>query len=193
MVRPKVYPDELRERAVLLHEWRQARGVTEGGYTAVAKKLGLQRETLRRWVLEREIARKVTLVAPTLLALHGCGALSAAKIVGEAAGASRFGSSPGGFRPLGSTAPIPVWSGSTNFRPNRGGNRQVKAALHRIGLHRPGMEELDSYVNSNCPRRRQDRGHANASAAPLTRFSRRLLTDEHTELQLLDRDLKAAA
>jgi transposase len=55
MVRPKVYPDELRERAVrLLHEWRQARGVTDGGYTAIAEQLGLQRETLRRWVLEAE-------------------------------------------------------------------------------------------------------------------------------------------
>ena len=55
MVRPKVYPDELRERAVrLLHEWRQARGVNDGGYTAIAKQLGLQRETLRRWVLEAE-------------------------------------------------------------------------------------------------------------------------------------------
>ena len=48
-----MYPDELRERAVrLLHEWRQARGVNDGGYTAIAKQLGLQRETLRRWVLE---------------------------------------------------------------------------------------------------------------------------------------------
>ncbi len=55
MVRPKVYPDELRERAVrLLKEWRQARGVTDGGYTAIAQQLGLQRETLRRWVLEAE-------------------------------------------------------------------------------------------------------------------------------------------
>jgi transposase len=50
-----VYPDELREWAVrLLREWRQARGVTDGGYTAIAKQLGLQRETLRRWVLEAE-------------------------------------------------------------------------------------------------------------------------------------------
>jgi transposase len=55
MVRPKVYPDELRARAVrLLQEWREARGVTEGGYTVIAKQLGLQRETLRRWVLEAE-------------------------------------------------------------------------------------------------------------------------------------------
>jgi len=55
MGRPRVYPDELRVRAVrLVHEWRLARGVTEGGHTAVAKQLGLERETLRRWVLEAE-------------------------------------------------------------------------------------------------------------------------------------------
>ena len=55
MVRPRVYNDELRDRAVrLLQEWRKARGVTEGGYTAISKQLGLQRETLRRWVLEAE-------------------------------------------------------------------------------------------------------------------------------------------
>jgi transposase len=56
MGRPKVYPDEFRERAVrLVHEWRDARGVTEGGYTAVAEQLGIKRETLRRWVLEEEV------------------------------------------------------------------------------------------------------------------------------------------
>ena len=55
MVRPRVYNDELRDRSVrLLQEWRKARGVTEGGYTAISKQLGLQRETLRRWVLEAE-------------------------------------------------------------------------------------------------------------------------------------------
>ena len=55
MARPKVYPDELRERAVrLVHEWREARGVSDGGYTAVCTQLGLHRETLRRWVLEAE-------------------------------------------------------------------------------------------------------------------------------------------
>ena len=55
MGRPRVYPDEFRERAVrLVREWREARGVTEGGLTAVAEQLGLRRETLRRWVLEQE-------------------------------------------------------------------------------------------------------------------------------------------
>ncbi len=73
--------------------------------------------------LEREIARIVTRLAPTLLALQGCGALSAAKIVGETAGAGRF-KSKAAFARWNGTAPIPVWSGSTNFRLNRGGNRR---------------------------------------------------------------------
>jgi transposase len=55
MARPRVYPDELRERAVrLVMEWREARGVTDGGYRAICTQLGLHRETLRRWVIEAE-------------------------------------------------------------------------------------------------------------------------------------------
>jgi transposase len=58
MGRPRVYPDEFRERAVrLVREWRESRGVTEGGLTSVAEQLGLRRETLRRWVLEQEVAQ----------------------------------------------------------------------------------------------------------------------------------------
>ena len=56
MARPRLYPDEMRERAVrLIYEWRESRGVTDGGYTAVSQQLGLQRETLRRWVIEAEV------------------------------------------------------------------------------------------------------------------------------------------
>jgi len=55
MARPRVYPDEMRDRAVrLLYEWREARGLTNGGYTAISKQLGLRRETLRRWVMDAE-------------------------------------------------------------------------------------------------------------------------------------------
>jgi transposase len=58
MGRPRVYPDEFRERAVrLVREWREARGVTEGGLTAIAEQLRLRRETLRRWVMEQEGTR----------------------------------------------------------------------------------------------------------------------------------------
>jgi transposase len=56
MGRPRVYPDEFRERAVrLVREWRDARGVDSGGVTAISNQLGLTRETLRRWVIEAEV------------------------------------------------------------------------------------------------------------------------------------------
>ena len=56
MGRPRVYPDEFRERAVrLLREWREARGVDEGGLRAVSKQLNLNPETLRRWFVEAEV------------------------------------------------------------------------------------------------------------------------------------------
>jgi transposase len=94
--------------------------------------------TLRSNELEREIARGVCRQAPALLALAGCGALTAAKLVGEVAGAGRF-RSRAAFARWNGTAPIPVWSGSaTRFRLNRGGNRQVNAALHRIAITQYG-------------------------------------------------------
>jgi transposase len=84
--------------------------------------------------LEREIEGLVAILAPTLLALPGCGALTAAKIVGEAAGISRFRSKEAFARHNGS-APVPVWSGNVvRHRLNRGGNRQLNAALHRIAI-----------------------------------------------------------
>jgi transposase len=53
-----VYSDEFRERAVrLVREWREARGVNDGGYTPIAQQLGMQRETLRRWVIEDDVER----------------------------------------------------------------------------------------------------------------------------------------
>ncbi len=39
----------------MVREWREARGVTEGGLTAISEQLGLRRETLRRWVMEQEV------------------------------------------------------------------------------------------------------------------------------------------
>jgi transposase len=84
--------------------------------------------------LEDEIADLVAPLVPTLLALHGCGGLTAAKIVGETAGVSRFRSRDAYARYNG-TAPIPVWSGnSSRHRLNRGGNRQLNSALHRIAI-----------------------------------------------------------
>ena len=84
--------------------------------------------------LERQITPLIRELAPTLLSIPGCGALTAAKLVGETAGARRFRSKSAYARWNG-TAPQPASSGNTTrFRLNRGGNRQVNAALHRIAL-----------------------------------------------------------
>jgi transposase len=90
--------------------------------------------------LEREITTLVGTLAPTLLGLPGCGPLSAAKLVGEAAGISRFRSKEAFARHNGS-APLPVWSGNVvRHRLNRGGNRQLNAALHRIAITQLRLE-----------------------------------------------------
>src|SRR4029077_13889722 len=84
--------------------------------------------------LEREITQLVKRLTPTLLELLGCGALTAAKLVGETAGVQRF-RSRAAYASHNGTAPIPVWSGNVaRHRLNRGGNRQLNVALHRIAI-----------------------------------------------------------
>jgi transposase len=86
--------------------------------------------------LEAEIAQLVTPIAPQLLTEPGFGPLTAAKLVGEIAGASRFSSDAKLARAAG-VAPIPVSSGNTNrHRLDRGGNRQINATIHRIAVTR---------------------------------------------------------
>jgi transposase len=86
--------------------------------------------------LEVEIAELVGRVAPQLLSEPGFGPLTAAKLVGEIAGAERFASDAKLARAAG-LAPIPVSSGKTNrHRLDRGGNRQVNAAIHRVAVTR---------------------------------------------------------
>jgi transposase len=90
--------------------------------------------TVRVNQLEREIDSLVRTMTPTLLELPGCGALTAAKIIGETAGIDRF-ADRARFARFNGSAPIPVWSSNqARFRLNRGGNRQINAALHRIAV-----------------------------------------------------------
>lgn len=85
--------------------------------------------------LEKEITTRIPSVAPMLLTLPGCGPLTAAKLVGETADATRF-RSDSRFAMHAGVAPIPVWSGNTHgrVRLTRGGNRQLNTALHRIAV-----------------------------------------------------------
>jgi transposase len=65
----------------------------------------------------------------------GCGSLTAAKIIGETAGIDRFRSEACYARSAG-TAPVPVCSGrSDRHRLDRGGNRQLNLAFHRIAIY----------------------------------------------------------
>jgi transposase len=97
--------------------------------------------TVRVNQLQQQIDQLAAVLAPSLLALTGCGGLTAAKLVGETAGVSRF-RSRAAFAMHNGTAPVPVWSGNyQRHRLNRGGNRQLNTALHRIAitqLRRPG-------------------------------------------------------
>lgn len=85
--------------------------------------------------LATRIGERTAAAAPTLLTLPGCGELTAAKLLAETAGVTRFKSEPAFARHAG-VAPIPVWSGNTagRVRMTRSGNRQINAALHRIAI-----------------------------------------------------------
>lgn len=93
--------------------------------------------------LAKRIGERVRVVATVLLSLPGCAELTAAKLVGEAAGVTRFKSEAAFARHAG-VAPIPVWSGNTagRVRMTRSGNRQLNAALHRIAVTQIRLDGL---------------------------------------------------
>ena len=107
----------------------------------------IRNRTRRATELEREIGALVRSQAPQLLDLPGCGALSAAKLIAETAGARRFATDAKLAR-LAGVAPVPASSGARiRHRLDRGGNRQLNCALHRIAVtqgrvHPPAREYL---------------------------------------------------
>jgi transposase len=121
----------------------------QGARVAIARELvrEIRRRTRRAAELEREIGALVKAQAPELLGLRGCGALTAAKLIAETAGAERL-ASDAKFARLAGVAPIPASSGKrVRHRLDRGGNRQLNCALHRIAvtqgrIHPPAREFL---------------------------------------------------
>jgi len=138
------------------------------------------RDTTRRVKeLERRIDAVVKGLAPQLLALRGCGSLTAAKIIGETAGVRRFGT-PARFARFNGTVPIPVWSANdVRVRLNRGGNRQLNAALHRIAV-----TQLRGGLGKDYVEKRMKMGNSKTEAIRALRrrlsdeVYRRLITDE---------------
>jgi transposase len=116
----------------------------------IARELIARCRSLNRSIveLERELQERTTTMAPRLLALPGCGALSAAKLLCEIGPIDRFRTDAQLARHAG-VAPLDASSGKhQRHRLDRGGNRQLNCALHRIAVtqgrvHAPARAYLE--------------------------------------------------
>src|SRR4051794_41350796 len=145
---------EIPSRALIHANWQErvASRLARAGQVAQVR---IARDELRRIreltravdALERELAGLVAELAPQLLAERGCGVLTAAKLIGEIAGVERFASDAKLARSCGS-APIPASSGQTRrHRLDRGGNRQLNCALHRLPVSKVRLDpETAAYL-----------------------------------------------
>ncbi|MCA1699090.1 MAG: transposase [Actinobacteria bacterium] len=118
---------EIPSRALITERWQErvAGRLARAQQTA---RVRVARDELRRVreltrsinALERELAQLVGALAPQLLAERGCGALTAAKLIGEIAGIARFS--------------------TDRHRLDRGGNRQLNCALHRLAVSKGRLD-----------------------------------------------------
>jgi transposase len=108
--------------------------------------------------LDRELQARIAKAVPALLALPGCGPLSAAKLLGEIGPIDRFQSDAQLARHAG-VAPLEASSGKhRRHRLDRGGNRQLNCALHRIAVtqarvHPPARAYLERKQSEGKSRR----------------------------------------
>jgi len=108
--------------------------------------------------LERQLDERTRALAPQLLELAGCGPLSAAKLLCEIGPIERFASDAQLARHAG-LAPLDASSGKhQRHRLDRGGNRQLNCALHRIAVtqgrvHAPARAYLERKQNERKSRR----------------------------------------
>jgi transposase len=102
----------------------------------VARELVVRSRSLTRTIveLERELATRSAQMAPALLELPGCAGVTAAKLLAEIGPIERFRTDAQLAR-HGGVAPLQASSGRTQrHRLDRGGNRQLNCALHRIAI-----------------------------------------------------------
>jgi transposase len=168
------------ERAVRLRAIAKRLEGIESVRARVARELlervsALAGETKR---LEAEIAELVRAHRPALLQETGCGALSAAILIGHTAGAERF-AGDAQFARMAGVAPIPASSGKTQrHRLHRGGDRQLNHALHIIALTRSRLDpETRAYL---ARKRAEGKSHREAMRClkrHLARRFHRLLLD----------------
>jgi transposase len=132
----------LDRRAQLDRVARALRRLPAGARVRVARELVTRIRALTREAdaLEAELRALVRAQRPALLAETGCGALTAATLIGRTAGAQRFATDAHFARQSG-TAPIPASSGNRQrHRLHRGGDRQLNRALHMIAITRAARD-----------------------------------------------------
>jgi transposase len=114
--------------------------------------------------LDQELEQRTVEVAPALLELPGCAAVPAAKLLAEIGPVDRFKSDAQLARHSG-VAPLEASSGkSQRHRLDRGGNRQLNAALYRIAItqaryHAPARDYLERKRSERKSRREALRCH----------------------------------
>jgi transposase len=126
----------------------------------IARELVARCRTLTRTILalDRELEQRTQTLAPRLLQLPGCGPVSAAKLLCEIGPIERFRSDAQLARHAG-VAPLDASSGKhQRHRLDRGGNRQLNCALHRIAItqgrvHRPAQAYLERKQSEGKSRR----------------------------------------
>ena len=112
--------------------------------------------------LDQELEVRTNQVAPALLELPGCATVTAAKLLAEIGPVDRFRSDAQLARHSG-VAPLEASSGRTQrHRLDRGGNRQLNAALYRIAItqaryHAPARDYLDRKRSEGKSRREASR------------------------------------
>ena len=117
---------------------RRLRKLSAGARVRIAHEQVSQLRSLNRQIdqLEAELRELVKVHRPELLAEQGCGAVTAAILIGHTAGVKQF-RKHSSFGLQTGTAPIPCSSGQrTQHRLNRGGDRQLNHALHIIAVTR---------------------------------------------------------
>jgi transposase len=122
-----IWIDRVGRRLARLEQTTQVR---------IARDLLGRCRTLTRAIseLDRELETRTQTLAPRLLQLPGCGPLSAAKLLCEIGPIARFRSDAQLARHAG-VAPLDASSGKhQRHRLDRGGNRQLNCALHRIAI-----------------------------------------------------------
>ena len=108
--------------------------------------------------LDQELERRAAEIAPALLELPGCAGVTAAKLLAEIGPIDRFRSDAQLARHRG-VAPLEASSGRTQrHRLDRGGKRQLNAAVHRIAVtharyHAPARDYLERKRSEGKSRR----------------------------------------